>query len=77
MWSTFDTDGDGQLDVLEFNALMQYVVAQAKELEQSNTKPPVDTQPEAISGKSKLFITVISASGLKNADFLGENSHGP
>ena len=22
MWSTFDTDGDGQLDVLEFNALM-------------------------------------------------------
>jgi hypothetical protein len=52
-------------------------VAQAKELEQSNTKPPVDTQPEAISGKSKLFITVISASGLKNADFLGENSHGP
>ena len=74
LWSKFDTDNSGSLEKEEFGALMHKLSDRADEIDAARVKPTVDADPDTLEEeKSKLYVTVVSASGLPKKDLLGEN----
>ena len=74
LWSKFDTDNSGSLEKEEFGALMHKLSDRADDIDAARVKPTVDADPDVPEAeKSKLYVTVVSASGLPKQDRLGEN----